>query len=38
MLAHRPAPDVFSSEALANLRLHLGHKVDLERVAEVRGL
>ncbi len=39
MLANRTAPDAFSSDALANLHLHLEHKVDdLERVAEIRDL
>ena len=38
MLANRTAPDAFSSDALTNLHLHLEHKVDLERVAEIRDL
>jgi hypothetical protein len=37
MLANRTAPDVFSSDALTNLHLHL-EKVDPEGIAEIRDL
>ena len=38
ILLNRTAPDVVSSDALANLHLHLEHKIDLERIAEIREL
>ncbi len=38
MLANRTAPDAFSSDALANLHLHLEQKVGLDRVAGRRDL
>ena len=38
MPANRAAADVFSSDVLANLHLHLEHKMDLERVVEIRDL
>lgn len=38
MLANRTAPDVSSPDALADLHLHLEHKVNLERIAENRDL
>ena len=38
MLANRTAPDVFFCDVLADLHLHLEHKVDLERIAEIRDL
>ncbi len=38
MLANRTAPDAFFCDALANLHLRLEHKVDLERIAEIRDL
>ncbi len=36
-LAHGLAADAFFCDLLANLRLHLEHEVDLERVVEIRG-
>ncbi len=38
MLDNRTAPDVFSSDVLANLHLHRKHKVDLDRITEIRDL
>ena len=38
MLANGAVPDAFFCNALANLHLHLEHKVDLERIAEIRDL
>ncbi len=38
MLANRTTPDVFSSDALTTLHLHLEHKVGLDRVVEIRDL
>jgi hypothetical protein len=34
--ANRAAPDVFPSDVLANLHLHLKHTVDLARITEMR--
>ncbi|MGA7054315.1 MAG: hypothetical protein WBZ37_24210 [Mycobacterium sp.] len=36
--SNRLAADLFFGDPLANLHLHLKHKVDLERVAEIRDL
>ncbi len=36
--ANRTAPDAFFCDVLANLHLHLEHKVELERIAEIREL
>ncbi len=38
MPANRMAPDAFFCDVLADLHLHLEHKGDLERIAEVREL
>ena len=37
-LANGVAADAFFCDVLANLHLHLEHKVDLERVVEIRDL
>jgi hypothetical protein len=37
-LANSLAADPFFGNVLANLHLHLKHKVDLERVVEIRDL
>ena len=37
-LANGAVPDAFCCGVLANLRLRLEHKLDLERIAEIRDL
>ncbi len=37
-LAHCPAADLFFGDLLVGRRLHLEHKVNLERVVEIRDL
>ncbi len=38
MLANGTVPAAFFCDGLANLHLHLDHKVDLGRIAEIRDL
>jgi hypothetical protein len=37
-LVNRAVSDAFSCDVLANLYLHVEHKVDPERIAEIRDL